>query len=344
MTKRAVFLDRDGTLIEHYEVLTDPNQLQLIPAVPTALKLLRDRGFLLVMVTNQSAVAKGLLKEKKLLEIHDTLRSMLAASGVYLDAIYYCPYHPKAKIEKYRKDSPLRKPNPGMVLQAADDLDIDLAQSWVVGDDDRDVEMGRTAGCRTIFIESYGSVGVRQGNSNPHFRAVNLQEAANLIVRYADSSDEPTADPDSSDQNEYHPPSNSNPTPESELAQLHHVPIDLPTPEQPQPTSLREVSKANDAAIPSRSADGGSTPVTQKKTTEPKPVSLRGTTEVSDAAISPAEHQPASLRGVSEANDAAIPSRSADDGSTSPIPHAATRNPQSKIQNPKSDDSPRPLR
>lgn len=307
MTKRAVFLDRDGTLIEHYDVLTASNQVQLIPAVPVALKLLRDRGFLLVMVTNQSAVAKGLLKEKKLLEIHDTLRSLLAANGVYLDAIYYCPYHPNAKIEKYRKDSPLRKPKPGMIHQAARDLDIDLTQSWVVGDDDRDVEMGRTAGCRTVFIESYGSVGVRQGNSNPHFRAVNLQEAANLIVRNADPSDESAPEPEPSDQNENRPSSNSTSTGESELAQLHHVPIDLPTPDQPQPMSSPGATQVSNAAV--------SPPVTQTKTTEPQPVSLRGANEVSDAAISPpgtqkktTEPQSVLLRETNEVSDAAISS------------------------------------
>ena len=324
MTQRAVFLDRDGTLIEHYEVLTDPNQLQLIPAVPAALKLLRDRGFLLVMVTNQSAVARGLLKEKKLLEIHDTLRSLLASNGVYLDAIYYCPCHPDARIEKYRKDSPLRKPKPGMLHQAAGDLDIDLAQSWVVGDDDRDVEMGRAAGCRTVFIESYGAVGVRTGNSNPHFRAVNLQEAANLIVRYADASDEPTADADAMDPDENHTPQNTTATTEPELAQLHDVPINLPTPGQSQPASWQGASTESEEAIPSRSADDGSSPASQTKALDPPP---KPASEQSQAV---------SLRATNTVSHTATPSVLTDG--------PPTPNPTSNIQNPQSHTPARPVR
>ena len=185
MSDPAVFLDRDGTLIEHFEYLTDPNDVQVMPSVAPALKLLRDRGFYLVMVTNQSAIARGIITEKKLLEIHDRLKLFLSEQGVYLDRIYYCPYHPEGAVEKYRRESDLRKPSPGMLYLAAEELDIDMSASWIVGDDDRDILAGQAADCRTILLESYGSTGVRQGQSDPNYRAVNLQEAANLIVRYA---------------------------------------------------------------------------------------------------------------------------------------------------------------
>jgi D-glycero-D-manno-heptose 1,7-bisphosphate phosphatase len=184
MSNPAVFLDRDGTLIEHFEYLTDPNDVQVMPSVAPGLKLLRDRGFYLVMVTNQSAVARGILTEKKLAEIHNRLKSFLSEQGVYLDRIYHCPYHPEGAVEKYRRESDLRKPSPGMLYLAAKELDIDLASSWIVGDDDRDILAGQAAHCRTILLESYGSTGVHQGQSHPDFRAVNLQEAANLIVRH----------------------------------------------------------------------------------------------------------------------------------------------------------------
>jgi len=186
MSNRAVFLDRDGTIIEPYDYLTDLSQVQLMPTAPAALRLLQDRGFLLVMITNQSAVARGMLTEKKLLEIHDHLKQMLAEKGAYLDQMYYCPYHPEGAVERYRRDSELRKPAPGMLLLAARELDIDLAQSWVVGDDDRDIEAGRSAGCRTILLENRGSPLVQRGAAQPDFQAVNLKEAANLIVRYAE--------------------------------------------------------------------------------------------------------------------------------------------------------------
>lgn len=185
MSNPAVFLDRDGTLIEHFEYLTDPNDVQVIASVAPALKLLRDRGFYLVMVTNQSAIARGILTEKKLTEIHGRLKQSLSEQGVYLDKTYFCPFHPEGAVEKYRRDSELRKPRPGMLTLAAQELDIDLSASWMVGDDDRDILAGQAANCRTILLESYGSTGVRHGQSDPDYRAVNLQEAANLIVRHA---------------------------------------------------------------------------------------------------------------------------------------------------------------
>ncbi len=181
----TVFLDRDGTLIEHYEYLTDPANVQLLPGVPAALKLLHDRGFKLVMVTNQSGVARGYLTEKRLLEIHDRLKQVLGEHGAYLDAMYYCPYHPEGVVDKYRQDSELRKPQPGMLRLAAEEHDLDLEQSWIIGDDDRDVQTGRAAGCRTVMIESYGRVGVRTGDSRPDHKVHNLKEAANVIVRHA---------------------------------------------------------------------------------------------------------------------------------------------------------------
>ncbi len=186
MGNRAVFLDRDGTLIEHYDYLTDPKQVQLLTRSVSALRLLKEHGFLLVVVTNQSGVARGMLTEKKLGQIHDHLQSLLSNEGVFLDKIYYCPYHPEAVVDKYRQDSDLRKPKPGMLQLAGRELDIDISQSWVVGDDDRDIEAGRAAGCHTIMLEARGSNLVRKGQSKPDFYAVNLQEAANLIIRYGD--------------------------------------------------------------------------------------------------------------------------------------------------------------
>ena len=187
MSNRAVFIDRDGTLLEHYDYLTDPSQVELLPRSAAALRLLRDRGFLLVMITNQSAVARGMLSEAKLQDIHTHLKGLLAKEGAYLDEIYYCPYHPEGSVVKYRRESELRKPAPGMLHRAAEELDIDLSQSWAVGDDDRDVQAGQAAGCRTILLEQRGrSELVHRGKSKPDFTAVNLQEAANTIVRYGD--------------------------------------------------------------------------------------------------------------------------------------------------------------
>lgn len=184
MSQRAVFLDRDGTVLEHYDYLTDESQVQLLGGAGAALRRLSDRGYLLVVVTNQSAVGRGMVTEQKLSAIHDRMKSQLAEQGVYLKGIYYCPYHPEAAIPKYRRESELRKPAAGMLRLAAKELDIDLGQSWMVGDDDRDIEAGQAAGCRTIMLETRGSTLVQRGQARADYLAVNLQEAANMIVRY----------------------------------------------------------------------------------------------------------------------------------------------------------------
>ena len=186
MSKRAIFFDRDGTLIEHYDYLTEPSQVELLPKVAQALKYLKARGFALVVVTNQSAVAQGKLTEKKLNEIHDRLKLLLGQQGAYLDKIYYCPYHPEGELEEYRVASEMRKPGSGMLKQAAGELDVDLSQSWMVGDDDRDIEAGKAAGCRTIMLEKRGSALVQRGKSEADYQAVNLQEAANIVGHYCD--------------------------------------------------------------------------------------------------------------------------------------------------------------
>ncbi|MBN1436919.1 MAG: HAD-IIIA family hydrolase [Sedimentisphaerales bacterium] len=184
MSTPAVFIDRDGTLIEHFDYLTDPDQVRLLPNAAKALRQLRQRGFALVMVTNQSAVARGMITEETLLRIHDRLKSLLSEQGAYLDQIYYCPFHPDGAVEQYRKESDQRKPAPGMLLTAADEMDLDLTNSWMVGDDSRDIGAGQAAGCRTILLDSHSASPLVQRNEfKPDFRAVNLQEAANLIFR-----------------------------------------------------------------------------------------------------------------------------------------------------------------
>ncbi len=148
----AVFLDRDGTLIEDSGYLRDVARVRLLPGVAETLRALRQAGYRLIVATNQSGVARGLLTEATLAAIHDRMRDLLAQQGVQLDAVYYCPYHPEGTVEAYRRDSDCRKPECGMLRQAAADLGIDLPASWMVGDAERDVEAGRRAGCRTVLL------------------------------------------------------------------------------------------------------------------------------------------------------------------------------------------------
>ena len=158
MKSPAIFLDRDGTLIADVGYVRHPDDVRLLPGAADALKRFRDLGFRLVVVSNQSGVARGLFTDHQLQEIHQRLEQVLASDGVRLDAAYYCPYlpGPEAVVEMYRRDSELRKPRPGMLLKAAQEHDLDLAGSWMIGDSPRDVEAGRRAGCRTILLSANG--------------------------------------------------------------------------------------------------------------------------------------------------------------------------------------------
>jgi D,D-heptose 1,7-bisphosphate phosphatase len=149
----AVFLDRDGTIIEHVPYLCDPALVRLLPGAAEALKKLYCAGFALVLVTNQSAIGRGMLTENRLEQIHTEMRRQLAACGATIDAIYYCPVAPGSD-DRSLVEHLDRKPGPGMLLHAAADLQLDLAASWMVGDLISDVWAGLNAGCRSILLES----------------------------------------------------------------------------------------------------------------------------------------------------------------------------------------------
>jgi len=182
MSDRAIFLDRDDTLIKDPGYISSPDQVELLEGVPEALIKLRELGYKLIVVSNQSGVARGIVTEKALGKIHDRLEQLLAEKDAHLDRIYYCPYHPDGVVPKYRKESNNRKPNPGMLLDAAKDMDIDLEQSWCIGNSNRDVEAGKSAGCKTILIDAHSKH--KQTDVKPDYRAVNLREAVNIIKKH----------------------------------------------------------------------------------------------------------------------------------------------------------------
>jgi D-glycero-D-manno-heptose 1,7-bisphosphate phosphatase len=194
MSDKAIFFDRDDTLIEDPGYINNPEQVKLLDGVPEALIQLKALGYKLIVVTNQSAVAHGIVTEKVLGEIHDRLNQLLANKNAFLDRIYYCPYHPEGVVPKYRKESDCRKPNPGMLLKAADEMNIDLSKSWCVGNSNGDIEAGRRAGCKTILIDLPPS---RQkqvspmellARATPDHKAVNIKEAVNIIKKHIRSS------------------------------------------------------------------------------------------------------------------------------------------------------------
>jgi D-glycero-D-manno-heptose 1,7-bisphosphate phosphatase len=149
---KAVFLDRDGTMVVEKGYITVPEAVELYPGVPEAVRALKDAGWKVVVFTNQGAVAKGLITEEELAGIHERMLMMLGAEGAALDGVYFCPHHPEGSVEAYAVDCDCRKPKPGLLEQAARDHDLDLAQCVVVGDTPRDLQAGRAVGAKTVLV------------------------------------------------------------------------------------------------------------------------------------------------------------------------------------------------
>ena len=180
----AIFLDRDGTINREVNHLSSPEELELLPGVKEALLRL-EAHFPLVVVTNQAAIARGKLSKPTLEVIHERLVDLLDPVG--LTGIYFCPHHPTAGEEPYRRVCPCRKPAPGMLLQASSDLAVDLERSVIIGDKLSDLEAGRSVGCRTILVlTGYGLEESSKLVANPwrpDFVADDLGAAADWIIK-----------------------------------------------------------------------------------------------------------------------------------------------------------------
>lgn len=151
---KAVFLDRDGTLIQDRGYICDFSQVGFFPFAVDAVQTMNQSGFLVIVASNQSAVARGICSERQVIELHRQLRVHFKDRGAEITAFYHCPFLADGKMSRYRLDSPLRKPAPGMLLQAAHDFELDLSNSIMVGDKADDIEAGRRAGCLTILVRS----------------------------------------------------------------------------------------------------------------------------------------------------------------------------------------------
>lgn len=151
--KKAVFLDRDGVITEdppHYAHRLD--QLRIIPGSARAIQMLNSRNFCIIVISNQSGVARGYYQEKDVKIFNDGMEALLREEGAHVDAVYYCPHHPEAIVERYRIACSCRKPKPGMIQEAAKKYSIDLDKSYVIGDKWSDVEAGRATGCKTVLV------------------------------------------------------------------------------------------------------------------------------------------------------------------------------------------------
>jgi D-glycero-D-manno-heptose 1,7-bisphosphate phosphatase len=154
----AIFLDRDGVIIEDVHYLAAPGQIRLIPGSADSIAALNRAGWVVVVITNQSGVARGLFTQADVEAVHIHLSDLLAGYGARVEAYYHCPHYPTAEVVAFRVDCDCRKPKPGMLLQAAADLGLDLARSWMVGDRETDLEAGAAVGARTVLVRTgYGS-------------------------------------------------------------------------------------------------------------------------------------------------------------------------------------------
>ncbi|MEM8739625.1 MAG: HAD family hydrolase, partial [Planctomycetota bacterium] len=209
MKRPAVFLDRDNTIIVNDGDLGDPDAVRLIQGAASAISSLCGLGYKVVVVTNQGGVARGKYTEEDVDAVHDRIEAMIheRANGARIDAFYFCPFHPQGTVDRYKKEHPTRKPKPGMLLQAAEDLGLDLAQSWMVGDALRDTDAGAAAGCRTVLLQPdwtdtsladlrkadrAKSPASRKKKAEPDFIAKGLVEAVRIIAsqRKPEASDE----------------------------------------------------------------------------------------------------------------------------------------------------------
>jgi len=181
---RAIFLDKDGTLVNDVPYSVDPGLLQLAPGAGAGLRLLAQLGYALFVVSNQAGVAKGLFAESALPAMKWRLHELLLREGVALDGFYYCPHFPNGTVARYAIVCNCRKPRPGMLLQAARQHRIDLADSWMIGDILDDVEAGHRAGCRSILIDNGNETEwLMSEERRPEFTVADLYCAAKTIQK-----------------------------------------------------------------------------------------------------------------------------------------------------------------
>lgn len=181
--QKAIFLDKDGTLIKDVPFNVNPELIELEDNCLKGLKLLQEAGFLLIIISNQAGVAHGYFREGDLKAVKSKIKELLSAYSIQLDDFYYCPNHPQGRIQKYRVTCYNRKPEPGMLFEAALAHSIDLSQSWMIGDILHDVEAGNKAGCKSILINNgHETEWLWNEFNRPDYVAKNINQAANHIL------------------------------------------------------------------------------------------------------------------------------------------------------------------
>ncbi len=188
--QKAIFLDRDGTINKYVGFLRDIDDFELLPGVSEAIKIINNSGYLCIVVTNQPVIARGEVTVSQLIEIHKKMETLLGNDGAYIDALYYCPHHPdkgfKGEVPELKIECDCRKPKPGMLLKAAEDFNIDLSQSWMIGDGENDIKAGRAAHTYTGLIASKNNVISSdckdENDSGADIVAENLEEVVTRVL------------------------------------------------------------------------------------------------------------------------------------------------------------------
>lgn len=185
--RRAIFMDRDGTICDEVGYINHLSRSRLLPNSLEAIRLVNKAGYLAIVATNQSGVARGLFDETLVGQVHRQLAGWVEAAGGHLDALYYCPHHPREGQPPYRADCDCRKPRPGMLVRAAAEHDIDLAASWMIGDSLVDLEAGVAAGAGVVHVLTGYGRGLQENQPQrfrvkPHHTAADLLDAVRWIV------------------------------------------------------------------------------------------------------------------------------------------------------------------
>jgi D-glycero-D-manno-heptose 1,7-bisphosphate phosphatase len=179
----AVFLDRDGTINEEVGYLDSLEQLSIFPAAIEAVRMMNEAGMKVVVVTNQSGVARGFFEEEFVQTVHEQIQKAFMKEGAFIDRFYYCPHHPTEGIGPYRISCDCRKPAPGMLIRASEELGIDLPSSYVVGDMAKDVELANTVGATGILVRTGYGKNVQVSDIRPAYVSRDILDAAQWILK-----------------------------------------------------------------------------------------------------------------------------------------------------------------
>ncbi len=180
--KRAIFLDKDGTLIQDVPYNVNPKKIFFLPAVIDGLHRLQKLGYALIVISNQSGIAKGIFTVNEFNKVKNKIIHLLNSYSIQLAGFYICPHHPEGKIKKYAKECHCRKPHTGLIERAVEELQINLQHSWFIGDILHDIEVGNSSNCRTILLANSNETEWKiEKNSIPHYIATSFIDAVNFI-------------------------------------------------------------------------------------------------------------------------------------------------------------------